>query len=359
MTLSQSKGAKNNTLYRQLKFDLAEAGCFEPTRRQHFFEAMMVIALYAAGYTILLQDPHIALRMLALAIVAFACVRSGIIAHEVGHGSLTQNKKRRILYGHFFMTFLTAVGFGHWQDIHNRHHPHTNSSIKDPDIESCIFSLHAQSASEKSQFGKLVTKYQAYLLWPLVSLQGFTLKIDSFRFMFRTSKPVHADWAAMACHAVLWFGIPIMVLGVGHALTNYAIMTWFLGPYLGTIFLFNHIGTKVVEPDDDISFLHRQILTTRNLGSSRLSDFIFGGMNNHIEHHLFPRIPKARLRQARPIVKDFCKQENIPYREVGWWSACVELFRYLQGISAAAVTPPDPERDEMTPTPTMGAAKAV
>ena len=302
-----------------------------------------------------------AVRLLALALTAFACVRSGIIAHEAGHGSLTRNKRRRYFYGHFFMTFLTALGFGHWQDIHNRHHPHTNSRLKDPDIESGIFSLHVRSAAGKNLIGRFVTRYQAYLLWPLVSLQGFTLKTDSFRFMFRTTKSVRADWIGMAGHAVLWFAIPMSVLGLGDTIANYAIMTWFLGPYLGTIFLFNHVGTRVIEPDEDISFLHRQILATRNLGSSRLSDFIFGGMNNHIEHHLFPHIPKARLRQARPIVKDFCIRQEIPYREMGWWAGCVELFRYLRGISVETAAPPAAGQEGegfVTTMPTMGAAEA-
>ena len=51
-----------------------------------------------------------------------------------------------------------------------------------------------------------------------------------------------------------------------------------------------------------------------------LVDFWYGGLNYQIEHHLFPTMPRNKLRQARPLVKAFCstvrgKQEAALLRD--------------------------------------------
>ena len=112
------------------------------------------------------------------------------------------------------------------------------------------------------------------------------------------------------------------------------LMTLLIGPYLGMVFLVDHIGTRVIEPGESLPFFIQQIATTRNLGASRLHDFLFGGINNHIEHHLFPSIPTARLRLARPIVRAFCRRHGIAYHETSWPAAAREMARYLAAMSA-------------------------
>jgi len=99
-------------------------------------------------------------------------------------------------------------------------------------------------------------------------------------------------------------------------------------------FLVNHIGTRVIEPDEPISFFMQQLSTTRNLGSSRRHDFVFGGVNNHIEHHLFPSMPTARLRAARPIVREFCRRHELVYRETSWLAAARDVIRHFDAVSA-------------------------
>jgi fatty acid desaturase len=122
-------------------------------------------------------------------------------------------------------------------------------------------------------------------------------------------------------------------LGPVDVVLNYLLMTWFIGPYLGVVFLVNHIGTEVIEPDDRLPRFYQQLVTTRNLGESVIDDIFFGGINNHIEHHLFPSIPSYRLRKARRIVRQYCRQQGLIYRETSWFSAITEVFTYLRNIS--------------------------
>jgi fatty acid desaturase len=129
---------------------------------------------------------------------------------------------------------------------------------------------------------------------------------------------------------------PVLVLGLQDASLNYGLMTMLIGFYVGTIFVVNHLGTQVIEPDASLSMFEQELKVTRNLGTSRVHDFVFGGLNNHIEHHLFPSMPTARLRSARRITRDFCRRHGIVYREMSWFAAAREVTRHLKTMSAFA-----------------------
>ena len=57
------------------------------------------------------------------------------------------------------------------------------------------------------------------------------------------------------------------------------------------------------------------MLTSRNVRGSRFVDFLLGGLNYQIEHHLFPNMPRPNLRHAQPLVRAFCRQHHLPYTE--------------------------------------------
>ena len=111
-------------------------------------------------------------------------------------------------------------------------------------------------------------------------------------------------------------------------------MTVLIGFYVGSIFVVNHIGTRVIEPDERVPFFLQEVSVTRNLGSSRLADFVCGGLNNHIEHHAFPAMPTARPRAARRVTREFCRTHGIPYREMSWLEAAREVTRHFRTMSA-------------------------
>ena len=325
---------RSDVLHRLLVAELAEAGCFRGAPLRSAVYGGFIFAGYAAAYGALLSDPSPALRAAAIIALAFFSVHAGFLAHEAVHGALGRNRFVTRFVGQIFNTLLTALCYAYFCHIHRRHHPHCNNRRRDPDMQSEFFSMYEQSAREKRGFGALVTRHQAVLIWVLVWLQGFTLKIDSIRFLRGNPRATRLDHAMLALHFALWFVPPVIALGVVTALTNYLLMTLLIGPYLGTIFLVNHIGTRVIEPDEQISHFEQEIAVTRNLGASRLEDFLFGGLNNHIEHHLFPSIPTARLRLARQITSDFCRWHGVPYREMSWLAAAREVTAHFKAMSA-------------------------
>lgn len=333
ITSTEAGQLHGDRLHRMLMGELSNAGCFRRTTARDAVYGAFILAGYAAAYATLLAGPGLVVRALAITALAFLTVHAGFLAHEAGHGAITHDRRAVTCIGQVFNTLLTALCYSYFCYIHRRHHPHCNDRVRDPDILSGAFSMYRESAQEKTGLGKLISRHQSVLIWILVWLQGFTLKIDSVRFLLRNPRTTRVDQIVLLLHFGLWFVPPVLVLGLPAALLNYGLMTLLVGPYLGTIFLVNHIGTRVIEPDESISFFMQEISTTRNLGTSRLHDFIFGGLNNHIEHHLFPSMPTARLRAARPIVREFCQRHGIVYREMPWLAAAREVTRHFKAMS--------------------------
>ena len=323
-------------LHRMLMAELSSAGCFRPAIARSFVFGSFILAGYAAAYATLLTSPGLGLRVLAMVALAFFSVQAGFLAHEAGHGALTRNRIAAAYVGQLFNTLLTALCYSYFSHIHRRHHPHCNERLHDPDMQSEFFSMYPQSARGKSWLGRLITRHQSVLIWILVWLQGFSLKIDSLQFLRRNRRTTRADQFMLALHLGLWTIPPVLMISVADALLNYGLMTLLIGGYTGTVFLVNHIGTLVLEPDEHVSFFMHEISVTRNLGASRLDDFLFGGLNNHIEHHLFPSMPTAHLRTARRITREFCHQHDIVYREMSWLAAAREVTRHFRAMSVIA-----------------------
>lgn len=323
----------------ELKQLLRDAGCFQHAPLVQVLHMLLVVLVYAGAYLVLLLQPDTVLRLFALLTLAFISVQAGYIAHEAGHGAITRHRWLAVSIGQFFNTFLTALCYSHFQKIHVCHHAHTNERDEDIDLQSNLFSLYPEAKANNTGnwLGRIITRYQAYLIWPLVSLQGFTLKIDSLKTLGQNPCKTRIDQIILVLHLLLWFGVPIYILGPADAILNYLLMTWFIGPYLGTVFLVNHIGTHVLQPGEKMPRFIKQLVSTRNLGDSVMEDIIFGGLNNHIEHHLFPSIPSYRLRQARKIVRAFCRKHGLVYREMRWRKAAREVFRYLDLVAREPV----------------------
>jgi fatty acid desaturase len=99
--------------------------------------------------------------------------------------------------------------------------------------------------------------------------------------------------------------------------------------YLGCAFAPNHKGMPILAQDDDTDFLRRQVLTSRNVRGGRLVDVLLGGLNYQIEHHLFPSMPRASLRHARPIVRAHCLQHGLPYVETSLFDSYRQALHHL------------------------------
>ena len=90
----------------------------------------------------------------------------------------------------------------------------------------------------------------------------------------------------------------------------------------------------ILAPDTELDHLRQQVLTSRNVLPNPLVDYMYGGLNYQIEHHLFPNMPRNRLKDARPLVRAFCADHGVLYHETGFWRSNQEILSYLHAVSA-------------------------
>ena len=96
----------------------------------------------------------------------------------------------------------------------------------------------------------------------------------------------------------------------------------------------NHKGMPVLGEDEKSDFLRRQVITSRNIRGGWLTDLALGGLNYHIEHHLFPSMPLPSLRHAQEPVRAFCAQHGVAYRDSGFFASYAEVLRHLRTVGS-------------------------
>ncbi|CAL9329307.1 hypothetical protein SUDANB146_06466 [Streptomyces sp. enrichment culture] len=78
--------------------------------------------------------------------------------------------------------------------------------------------------------------------------------------------------------------------------------------------------------------LRLQVLTSRNVRGSFLTDWFLWGLNYQIEHHLFPSMPRPHLRLAQSMVKARCRDLGIPYAETDLVDSCRQALRHMYEV---------------------------
>jgi fatty acid desaturase len=80
---------------------------------------------------------------------------------------------------------------------------------------------------------------------------------------------------------------------------------------------------------------------SRNIRGGRVTDFMMGGLNYQIEHHLFPSMPRPNLRHVQPMVREHCARHGISYTETSLVGSYAIVVRYLNRVGIG-------ERDPFT-----------
>jgi fatty acid desaturase len=224
-------------------------------------------------------------------------------------------------------------------DSHNRHHAHPNQEGKDPDIGFAALAFSSRQAGSRGQLARVAYRYQAYFFFPLLLLTTLGLRVDSILYLAGRARP-RRGWERLlfAAHFLGYIAAVVWVLSPVKAIVFILVHQGLLGLYLGISFAPNHKGMPVLEADDKVHFLLRQVMTSRNVRGGVLVDVALGGLNYQIEHHLFPNMPRPNLRRARPIVQRFCLEHHLAYCETGLARSYVLTLRHLHAVGRSPVS---------------------
>ena len=181
---------------------------------------------------------------------------------------------------------------------------------------------------------------QAWLFFPLLTLEGLNLHVASIRSLLpgaeRSPRGGHraVESLLLTAHLVLYTGGLLLVMSPVKAVAFVAIHQAIFGLYMGCSFAPNHKGMQTIAADAEVDFLRRQVLTSRNVRGGALVDVLLGGLNYQIEHHLFPNMPRYSLPRAQRLVRRYCADAQISYTETSLVGSYVAALRHLNQLGA-------------------------
>lgn len=187
--------------------------------------------------------------------------------------------------------------------------------------------------------GVLLARSQAYLFFPMLLLEGLNLHVASVRALLdragTSPKAKPAEAILLLIHAAGYLVALFVVLSPFQAVCFLLVQQGLFGLYMGCSFAPNHKGMPILGEDEKVDYLRRQVLTSRNIRGGRLTDFVLGGLNYQIEHHLFPSMPRPSLRRAQALVRACCEQHGISYTETSLARSYAEVLRHLHTVGSA------------------------
>ncbi len=320
--------------YAELKQLVKEQGLLNKQPSFYAGQILLVLSLLSISLTFVVLIDALWLQLLNAAFLAFVFAQIGFIGHDAGHRQIFNAAGKNKIAG-LAVNFLLGTSRSWWIDKHNRHHSNPNQLDVDPDISIPVLAFSEEQARAKRGVLRFVVRYQAYLLFPLLALEGLGLRLASFHYMAGIRKRyILPELFLAAVHFVLYFGFLFAVLGVWQAAAFIFVHQALFGLYMGSTFAPNHKGMLLLDKGNKMDFLRRQVLTARNVRANPLTDFWYGGLNYQIEHHLFPNMPRNKLREAQEIVKAFCQARSISYCEASVLQSYREVLLDLHQVGA-------------------------
>jgi fatty acid desaturase len=317
-----------------------QAGLLERRRGWYAGRIGGTFAALAAGWAgfVLIGDSWWQLGVAVFLAVVFA--QLGFLGHDAGHRQIFASRQRNYVLGIICGNAAIGLSYGWWVSKHNRHHANPNTEDEDPDIMIGVLAFSGGRARAAAGVQRLIFRYQAWLMAPMLLLEGISLHTSSIRALSRR-RPARAvrsriaETALLGLHFAAYLTVVFVVLSPVKAVVFIVVQQGLFGFYLGCSFAPNHKGMPVLAKDHKVGFLARQVLTSRNVRGGWLTDTALGGLNYQIEHHLFPSMPRPSLARAQPLIATFCTDHGLPYAEATLLGSYRQALRYLNQIGKA------------------------
>lgn len=323
-----------------------EAGLIR-RRPGHYLAISSVLVLMLAGTAagvVLLGESWFQLLMAAA--LGLLLTQFAFLAHEAAHRQILASGKTNDKLGRFLANIVVGISYQWWMNKHSKHHATPNTIGKDPDIEWDTISFQPEDAKKQRGLLKWITQRQGYLFFPLLTLEGLNLHVQSIKYLLIGQKVKHRrrEILSIFIRLALYVSAIFFFLPVGMGFAFLGVQLAIFGIYMGASFAPNHKGMPMVPKDARIDFFSRQVLTGRNVMArssfgNRILSHVYGGLNYQVEHHLFPSMPRANLAGVSKIVRTYCAEHQIPYTVASVRESYAQVISYLNKVGLSARDP--------------------
>lgn len=337
---ARSRGSDYADLLRQIK----TAGLLEGRPGYYLAKILLMGALLVSGWTAFVVLGDSWWQMAVAVFLAFVFTQVGFVGHDAGHRQILRSTRANYVIGLLLGNLAIGLSYGWWVTKHTRHHAHPNQEGKDPDIGLGALAFTTEQARTARGPIRFIVSHQRYFFFPLLLLEAVSLHVSSAMALAGRGLR-HRSWEALllVLHLAGYLATVLLVLPPAKAAAFIVVQQGLFGLYLGCAFAPNHKGMPVLSADERTDFLRRQVLTSRNVRGGRMIDFLLGGLNFQIEHHLFPSMPRPNLRRSTDLVRTFCRQRGVAYCETTLLRSYAQALAHLHDVGQ-----PLRERDSLS-----------
>ncbi|RKO98759.1 hypothetical protein CXG81DRAFT_15487 [Caulochytrium protostelioides] len=327
--------------YRALHADLTREGFFAPTYGFYVREFLKCGMLLALAVAALVWGPasYVTYTASALAMAAL-WHQAAFIAHDIGHQELTGRVETDRLVGILLADLCGGLSLGWWKHNHNVHHVETNDPEHDPDIQHLPFfavttrlfnNLYSSYYNRVMPFdgvARAFVRHQHKLYHLVLSFGRFNLYVQGFRYLLGPWAPHRG--LELTCLALFWLWFTTLLrttLPTWPALLYYVWLSHAATMFLHLQITLSHFGMNTDTPPNE-DFVSKVFRTTMDVACPPWMDWFHGGLQFQIEHHLFPRLPRARYRAVQPRAVALARQFGCEFHNYGF----VEGNRVVLGV---------------------------
>lgn len=206
------------------------------------------------------------------------------------------------------------------------HHVHPNHDRLDPDVGAKKVDIWRV---KPFQVQAPHYAYQYIYLPLLLNLIAIKMKILDFRDLIarRDEIPVNPPtamqlftfMATKAVHFSYRVILPSYYISWPSLLLLNVLSDFVMGFWMGFVTQLNHLNTEVLYPNPeysrfDVPWSKMQVMTTVDYATdSTLWNFLTGGLNSQVIHHMFPWILSVYYKDLNPILVKTCAEFGVKY----------------------------------------------
>eukprot|EP00747_Dinoflagellata_sp_TGD_P144359 gnl/TRDRNA2_/TRDRNA2_176483_c0_seq1.p1 gnl/TRDRNA2_/TRDRNA2_176483_c0~~gnl/TRDRNA2_/TRDRNA2_176483_c0_seq1.p1 ORF type:complete len:533 (+),score=91.49 gnl/TRDRNA2_/TRDRNA2_176483_c0_seq1:108-1601(+) len=358
--------------YRDLRANLVKMGMFTANKWYYAYKCLSNMAMWAIAVAMVYYSNSFAIHMASAVLLGLFWQQCGWLAHDFLHHQVFKKRKYGDLAGVYWGNLMQGYSMQWWKNKHNGHHavPNLHNSSGeatdgDPDIDTMpllAWSLHQARIyrelspdGKHSAFTKFMIKWQAFLYFPILLLARISWLNESAKTAFGLGAA--SENAAIELKrkglqfpvleplgiTLHWVWVLIVTTGFGswglaHSLAYFFTSCCGCGLFLALVFGLGHNGMATYAAEARPDFWKLQVTTTRNIIGGHgfpqwFVDWLCGGLQYQVDHHLFPMMPRHHLKQSHELVKSFCKEWGVKYHEADLVDGTREVLHHLAHVS--------------------------
>jgi delta8-fatty-acid desaturase len=311
-----------------------EKGFFKTSMPWYAMKFAITFLLLGVCVYLVTQRSEWYFHYLGAVFLAMFWQQCGFFLHDFMHNQVTHNRHIDQLFGVFFGTTGVGLSSSWWRDEHFVHHALTNTvdyvkQFWDPQMKEPIWAQDSKLYPfYKDNIETKLVRIQHYTFLPVCIIIGrLGIIIDSFKQETRL-----IEWIAFAAHWT-WMLPLLSYLPSGWEIFIFYSIASMLQGVLTVQLLVSHYAKEFFYMEDICNvqdWYKMQIQCNINIKNPIWMDWFHGGLNFHIEHHLYPTMPRHNYREASIYIKKICKDLDIFYDECGWYEAVKRTLIHLK-----------------------------